>query len=214
MTDPFKQYQQSMQSQELAAQPTVSTAPKKSKAVPISKLQENEQIIRVRDFLSKTLDSTNDDGEPDLRKIVYNGTYNMGAAAIELAGLVMQEKLKLESLVRRHREKKARVLERLHNTRMGWAPSNAEVNILAEGNTETGIDGDTDEERGMDRTSLSELQSKIDRQQEYIEFLKAAQEQIRYYPRNAKALVDAYQFGVEIGKIIPADDEWKPYNKK
>ena len=43
---------------------------------------------------------------------------------------------------------------------------------------------------------------------------EATTEQIRYYPSNAKALTAVYQFGVEIGKIIPDENEWKKYRKK
>ena len=112
------------------------------------------------------------------------------------------------------REKKARTLERMRNTRIGWSPTNSEINTLVEGNTETNIDGDTDELRALDKYSVSKLQSMVDRQQEYIDFLKAGQEQIRYYPSNAKALTAVYQFGVEIGKIIPDENEWNKYRKK
>ena len=226
MSDPFAAYKQATDAmarqatQQFAAQQeqVVASAPKpkpkRTKGVPISELQTDEKIIKVRDFLMATLDSTNEEGDPDLHKMVYNGTYNMGAAAIEMAGLVMQEKLRLESMQKMLREKKARTLERMRNTRIGWSPTNSEINTLVEGNTETNIDGDTDELRALDKYSVSKLQSMVDRQQEYIDFLKAGQEQIRYYPSNAKALTAVYQFGVEIGKIIPDENEWKKYRKK
>lgn len=151
----------------------------------ISKLVTDEQVRKVRDFLMKTLDSVNEKGEPDLEKILYNATYNMGHAAIEIAGLVMQEKLKLESLQKQYRERRKVVYEETMTTRMGWTPT--------QGGVQTMLDGDE---------NLSTLKSKIDRQTEYIEFLRAAQEQIRYYPRNAKALIEVATFGKEIGKII------------
>jgi hypothetical protein len=236
--DPFHQYQQAS-SQSLAQETARFTAaqqlptpqnpaanpqftpqnspqkqrPKSPKRVPLADLLTDQKIMVVRDFLSKTLDSTNDMGEPDLHKIVYNGTYNMGAAAIEMAGLIMQEKLKLESLERRYRDKRARVLERIRSTRLGWAPSMSEVQVLVDGNTEINVDGNK-EDNSDDKVSATELKSMVDRQQEYIDFLKAAQELIRYYPRNAKDLVSAYQFGVEIGKIIPAENEWQKYREK
>ena len=89
----------------------------------------------------------------------------------------------------------------------------SEIQVLVDGNTETNVDGNK-EDNSDDKISATELKSMVDRQQEYIDFLKAAQELIRYYPRNAKDLVSAYQFGVEIGKIIPAENEWQKYREK
>ena len=230
--DPYQQYLQSTQqaqaSQHPQAQPSVSRQPqadagylpgaipqtpvaaRNPKAIPISQLTVDKQIKLVRDFLSKTLDSTNERGEPDLRKIVYNGTYNMGSAAIEIAGLVMQEKRKLEKITAKYRVKKAKVLERLRNTRLGWGPSQGEIQTMVDGNTQINIDGEFEDNHDDDE-SLTRLKSKMENQQNYIDFLKDAQECIRYYCRNGKALVDVYQFGMEIGKIIPAENDWDEY---
>lgn len=157
-------------------------------------------VKEVRDFLMKCLDSTDDKGEPDLDKIIHNATYNMGEYAIEIGGLVLQERIKRINIAKRLREKRSEVYQRMNTTLFSWTPTKDGIETMVNGDTT--VEKDADGNPIKNDYSLSELQSMLERQDEYIEFLKFAQEQIRYYPRNAKHLIDISQFGREIGKII------------
>lgn len=160
----------------------------------------NISIKKVRDFLLQSLDSTDDNGEPDLKKIIHNATYNMGEVAIEIGGLIMQERLKRDGIAKQLREKRSEAYQELQTTRMGWTPTQSGIQIMLDGSTDVERD-----ENGVplkDAHSVSELTSMLARQDDYIDFLKAAQEQIRYYPKNAKYLVDISNVGREIGKLI------------
>ena len=149
------------------------------------KLIKNEEIKKLREFMMKTLDSTDDKGQPDLEKIIYNATYNMGEGAIEIAGLAFQEQLKLEMLEDTYRKKRAETYRATMTDRIGWNPT-------AEG-VRTMVDGDIE---------MSELKLKMEKQRQYVEFLRECQETIRKYPMNAASLVKVATFGKEIGKII------------
>lgn len=146
---------------------------------------DNENLKRIRAYLMQTLDSTDDNGQPDLEKIMYNATYNMGEGAIQIGGLLLQEQIKLDELEQQERELRKKIYEETMTTRMAFTPTNEGVKTM--------VNGDA---------TLSALTSKIARQKYYIEFLRAAQENVRYYPRNAKALIEVATFGKEIGKII------------
>lgn len=151
----------------------------------LGKLITNEQIKNLRAFLTQTLDSTKPNGEPDMEKILYNATYNMGEGAVEIAGLLFQEKVKLENLEDAYRKAKKAKYEETMNTRMGWSPTNEGVRIMVEGDE-----------------TISDLKKKLEKQRLYVEMLANAQEIVRYYPRNAQSLVNVATYGKEIGKII------------
>lgn len=151
----------------------------------LGKLLTNDQIKNLRKFMTETLDSTKDNGEPDLEKILYNATYNMGEGAVEIAGLLFQEKVKLENLEDAYRKAKKAKYEETMNTRMAWTPTNEGVRIM--------VEGDDD---------ISTLKKKMETQRLYVEMLSNAQETVRYYPRNAQCLINVATYGKEIGKIL------------
>ena len=146
---------------------------------------ENKEIKKLRDFMMFYLDSTDDEGKISLDKIMNNATYNMGEAAAEICGLLFQEKLKLETYEDEYRRKKREVYETTMNTRYAWSPTSEGVRIM--------VDGDE---------QLSEIKHNMEKQRLYIEFLTQCQEAIRYYPRNAKALIDVASYGKEIGQLL------------
>jgi hypothetical protein len=50
---------------------------------------------------------------------------------------------------------------------------------------------------------LNKIKYDMDKQKLYVEFLMQSQENIRYYARNAKAMVDMAKFGQETGMLRP-----------
>lgn len=146
----------------------------------------NKQVQTLRDWIMFYLDSTNDKGQIDLDKIINNATYNMGEAAAEIGGLILQEKLKLKTYERAYDEARAKVYETTMSTRYAWPVTKDGAEIM--------INGDA---------NLNEIKYKRDKQSLYVEFLMQCQEHIRYYARNAKAMVDMAKFGQETGMLRP-----------
>jgi hypothetical protein len=157
--------------------------------VPNSELRKaitNPKVQKLRDWLMFYLDSTNDDGKIDLDKIINNATYNMGEAAAEIGGLIFQEKLKLKQYERAYDEARAKVYEATMSTRYAWPVTKDGAEIM--------VNGDVD---------LNKIKYDMDKQKLYVEFLMQSQENIRYYARNAKAMVDMAKFGQETGMLRP-----------
>ncbi len=147
---------------------------------------KNEQIRNLRDYFMKTLDCTDDNGDYDLGKMINNAAINMGEAGIELCGLLLQEKMKLRTLEENYNQKRRVVYKDLCETRMGWQPTQRGVDIM--------VDGDAE---------LSDIRKEFENQKLYVEFLEQCQEQVRYFPRNVKDIVDASKYGMETGILRP-----------
>jgi hypothetical protein len=147
---------------------------------------ENEEIKKLRDFFMFYLDSTDDEGKVDLNKIINNATYNMGEAGLQLCGVIFQEKLKLRSFEEIYKKKRSEVYTFISENRLTWQPTQKGVEILVEGDPK-----------------LSEVRKQYENQKLYVEFLEQCQEQIRYYPRNAKDIVDMAKYGTETGLLRP-----------
>lgn len=147
---------------------------------------ENEEIKKLRDFFMFYLDSTDDEGKVDLNKIINNATYNMGEAGLQLCGVIFQEKLKLRSFEEIYKKKRSEVYTFISENRLTWQPTQKGVEILVEGDPK-----------------LSEVRKQYENQKLYVEFLEQCQEKIRYYPRNAKDIVDMAKYGMETGLLRP-----------
>ena len=145
----------------------------------------NEQIKKLREFMMFYTDSTDDNGDVDLDKILHNSAYNMGEAAVELCGLIFQEKLKLEKFEDEYRKMRRQIYETTMNTRYAWTPTQKGVEIMVEGDE-----------------TLSTLKNKMEKQRLYVDFLTQCQETVRYYPKNAQCLINVASYGKEIGKIL------------
>lgn len=148
-------------------------------------LPMREQLVNLRKWLSKTLDSTDANGEPDVEKIYRNANFNMGEAGIKIGMIAFKAKLRLRKLTKEYNVAKAKALDDLHRKKLGWVPSPDAEKVM--------IAGDVD---------LAALNEQIECQSDYIKFLEAQQENIRYYARNADSLARVHNFGQEIGKII------------
>ncbi|MCQ2123276.1 MAG: hypothetical protein MJZ25_03745 [Fibrobacter sp.] len=151
----------------------------------VRNMLNNEQIKRLREFMMETLDSNDENGRPDLQKIMYNATYNMGEGAMEIGGLILQEKIKLEELEDTLRKTRKQIYEETMHTRLPFNPNAEGVKTMVDGNE-----------------TISSLTMKVNKQKAYIEFLGNCQEAIRYYPRNANSLVTVANYGREHGMII------------
>lgn len=145
----------------------------------------SKAIENLRSYMSKTLDSVDDNGNISLDKIMNNTTQNMGNAAAELCGLIFQEKAKLETMEDLYRKKRKEIYELTMNTRYAWSPTQKGVEIM--------VDGDQ---------TLSTIKRKVEIQRLYVELLGQYQECIRYYPRNAQTLINIASYGKEIGQIL------------
>lgn len=109
----------------------------------------------------------------------------MGEAGIKIGMIAFKAKLRLRKLTKEYNVAKAKALDDLHRKKLGWVPSPDAEKVM--------IAGDVD---------LAALNEQIECQSDYIKFLEAQQENIRYYARNADALARVHNFGQEIGKII------------
>lgn len=146
----------------------------------------NGEVKKLHKWIMFYLDSTNKEGKIDLDKIINNATYNMGEAAAEIGGLILQEKLKLKTYERAYDEARAKVYETTMSTRYAWPVTKDGAEIM--------INGDV---------KLNDIKYQRDKQSLYVEFLLQCQEHIRYYARNAKAMVDMAKFGQETGMLRP-----------
>lgn len=145
----------------------------------------NEQMQRLRSWLANALRTTNERGEPDAAVIYKQGAYNMGEYAIHIGMLTLKNKLKLASLKKELKKKRGEVYARMAMTKQKWMPSKEGETIL--------IESDPD---------LCDAVEKVECQEEFVAFLQDMQDKIRYYPRNADALVRVHNLGQEIGQII------------
>ena len=148
----------------------------------------NEQIKKLREFMMFYTDGTDDNGEIDYEKIIHNANFNMGEAAVDINGLIFQEKLKLEKFEDEYRKLRRDVYEKTMNTRYAWTPTQKGVEIM--------VDGDE---------TLSTIKHKMEKQRLYVEFLTQCQETIRYYPRNMNCMVNAINAGIEHGQLVFKD---------
>lgn len=152
----------------------------------LNKEIENKHIKNLRDYFMRTLDSTDDNGNYDLDKMINNAAVNMGEAGIQLCGLLFQEKLKLRTLEEAYNKKKSEVYTHISENRLNWQPTSKGVEIL--------VDGDP---------ALSVIRKEYENQKLYVAFLEQCQEHVRYYPRNVKDIVDAARYGMETGLLRP-----------
>lgn len=152
----------------------------------LNKEIENKHIKNLRDYFMRTLDSTDDNGNYDLDKMINNAAVNMGEAGIQLCGLLFQEKLKLRTLEEAYNKKKSEVYTHISENRLTWQPTSKGVEIL--------VDGDP---------ALSVIRKEYENQKLYVAFLEQCQEHVRYYPRNVKDIVDAARYGMETGLLRP-----------
>ena len=144
-----------------------------------------QQMKNLRSWLRNALNTTDDSGQPNANVIYRQGTYNMGENAIHVGMLAFKNKLKLHALNGEYRQKRKAVYERMHTTKLKWIPSNQGESMM--------VEGDPD---------LSALKERCECQEDFVKFLEDMQDLIRYYPRNADALVRVHNFGQEIGQII------------
>jgi hypothetical protein len=147
---------------------------------------KNEHIKTLRDYFMKTLDCTDEHGDYDLGKMINNAAINMGEAGIELCGLLLQEKLKLRTFEETFNQKRRAVYKDICENRMAWQPTQKGIEIM--------VDGDSE---------LSDIRKEYENQKLYVEFLEQCQEQVRYFPRNVKDIVDAAKYGMETGILRP-----------
>ena len=150
-------------------------------------LPMREQLSNLRKWLSNTLDSTTEDGEPDIEKIYRNASFNMGEAGIKMGMIAFKAKLRLRKLTREYAKAKAKKLDELHRgvRALGWVPGQEAEGVMVEGDI-----------------NVAELKEQVECQTDYVKFLEQQQENIRYYARNADSLARVHNFGTEIGKII------------
>ena len=147
---------------------------------------KNEHIKTLRNYFMKTLDCTDEHGDYDLGKMINNASINMGEAGIELCGLLLQEKLKLRTFEETFNQKRRAVYTDICENRMKRQPTQKGIEIM--------VDGDA---------KLSEVRKEYENQKLYVEFLEQCQEQVRYFPRNVKDIVDAAKYGMETGILRP-----------
>jgi hypothetical protein len=143
------------------------------------------QMKRLRAWLRNALQTCDESGKPNDNVIYHQGTYNMGENAIHIGMLAFKNQLKLSALNSEYRQAKKKVYENIHNTKMKWIPSAQGESIMVEGDP-----------------NLSALKERCECQEQFVKFLESMQDLIRYYPRNADALVRVHNFGQEIGQII------------
>lgn len=151
----------------------------------------NVQMQRLREWCANALRTTNDRGEVDAQVVYNQGNYNMGENAIHIAMLAFKNKLKLIALKKEVKVKRSEVYQRMAMTKHKWVPSKDGENIM--------VEGDPD---------LADLQERLECQEEFVKFLEDMQDKIRYYPRNADAMVRVHNFGQEIGQIIVGVHKW------
>ena len=145
----------------------------------------NVQIARLRQWCAEALRTTDDNGEPDPNVVYRQGNYNMGENAIHIAMLAFKNKLKLNALRKQYNKAKRDVYVRIATTKHKWIPSKEGETIM--------LEGDPD---------LADIKERLECQEDFVKFLENMQDNIRYYARNADAMVRVHNFGTEIGKII------------
>lgn len=151
----------------------------------LAKQLTNKEIQKLREFMMFYMDSTDEEGEVDLGKIINNAAYNMGEAAVQIAGVIYQEKLKLDNMENLVKKARKAALEKLKESKMGWIPNAKETDIMVEG-----------------EDNVIQLSHDLVKQKLYIEFLTQCQVKIREYPMAAASLVKVASYGKEIGKIL------------
>jgi len=162
-----------------------STIPEELVNNNANQLIDDEEIKKLRDFMTQTLKSTDDKGKPDMERIRDNSAFNMGDNAFEITGLLFQESIKLETMEAQLRELMGVKYDTLMNTRLGWSPTNEGIRIM--------LEGDED---------VSKLMLEVAKQRLYVKLLSTSQEIIRFYPKNAQCLINVASYGKEIGKIL------------
>lgn len=164
---------------------------------------KNQRIAKLRDFLSVYLKTRTDSGEIDLPLIMKNAAYNMGDGGVEIGALIMQEQLKLSKLRRSLKDRRAEVLLELKGKRLPFPPSQKDIDTLTDSDAGWLLCIEDEDDRvKRAKPSVSELNEKVEIQEAYVEFLKSAQEQIRFFSRNADVLVNLHNVAIETGKLI------------
>lgn len=152
----------------------------------IQDILSDPRVKKMRDFLSQVTDSTDDQGRPDLEKIISNGTYNIDASITgDITILILQEKIKLANLKSVYAKKKHAVYLEKQNSRYGFVPSNEGMRIM--------VDGDD---------TIADLNCKIERQELYIEFLEKCEKRVIAYKYGTDSIVEAAKLGKDTGKIL------------
>lgn len=153
------------------------------------------KIDKLNAWLNETLKSTDENGNPDINRIIYNSAYNMGEAAVTLSGVIMKEEVRKARIMDELRVLKAKTYEQTIRDKSAYDPS-------AEG-LRTLVDGDP---------VLSTKMRELDKCTAYIDGLKRCMDLIKWYPRNASAIQGVAEYGITHGTFLPDRNFARPLN--
>ena len=149
------------------------------------KVLTNKKIIELNRYMSKTLSSTDENGRPDIEKIVQNAACNMGDAFLNIDGILLQEENKLSEIENNLKNIKATTYDNMMRTKLPYEATNDGIKTMVDGQPQT-----------------LQKQHEYNQQKNYVEYLKRLISSIQYYPRNAKAMSDVAIYGIEHGTFI------------